>query len=96
MFGQFFHQHERHPAHDASSTKPKRGMIVAFKSTTEPELANIPARIVTVWPRFQSGECLVTLEYAAPVRLGNAFLRQIDAFASELYCPTPIPMPLAG
>ncbi len=45
MFGQFFHQHERHLAHDASSTKPKRGMIVAFKAATEPELANIPARI---------------------------------------------------
>ena len=32
---------------------------------------------------------LVTLEFAQPVKLRNVFVRQMDAFVSELYPPQP-------
>ena len=67
--------------------KPRLGTVLAFKPRAEALLAGIPARVTAVWPRFPSGDYLVTLEYVAPVRLGNAFVRQIDAFVSELYSP---------
>jgi len=35
-------------------------------------------------PRFRSGDYLVTLEYATPVKFGKMFIRHIDAFLSEL------------
>ncbi len=72
------------PAAERQIPKPKLGMTLAFKPASEPQLADVPARIVRVWPRFPSGDYLVTLEYARPVKLRNVYLRQIDAFVSEL------------
>ena len=71
------------------AAKPKVGMRLAFRPGTEDALAGIPANIIHVWPRFPSGDYLVTLEFAQPVKVRNVFLRQIDAFASELYQPQP-------
>jgi hypothetical protein len=62
-------------------------MTLAFKPLSEPQLADLPARIVRIWPRFPSGDYLVTLEYARPIKVRNVYLRQIDAFVSELYQP---------
>ena len=67
--------------------KPAVGMRLTFASTACAELAGIPAEVVYVWPRFRSGEYLVTLEYAEPVKLGKALIRHIDAFVSELEPP---------
>jgi hypothetical protein len=75
------------PAIQRDIAKPKLGMTLAFTPLSEPQLAGVPARIVNIWPRFSSGDYLVTLEYARPVKLRNAYLRQIDAFVSELYQP---------
>ena len=65
--------------------KLSRGMILAFKREASKELAGIPARVIVVWPRFPSGDYLVTLEYAEPVQLKHEHIRHIEAFASELY-----------
>lgn len=65
-------------------SKPMRGMTVAFKETASHSLAGIPATVVDIWPQFRSGEYLVTLEYAAPVKFRKTVLRHIDAFISEL------------
>ena len=69
------------------TTKPVLGMTLAFRSTGSESLADIPARVIYIWPRFRSGDYLVTLEYARPVWCGNQLISQIDAFASELYQP---------
>ncbi len=72
------------------SKKPRLGMVLAFsgqRGTAVGGLVDVPARVVYIWPRFRSGDYLVTLEYAQPVRNGKAYLRQIDAFVSELYQP---------
>jgi hypothetical protein len=68
--------------------RPKLGMTLAFKPSAEATLAGIPAHIVHIWPRFQSGDYLVTLEFAQPVKVRNVFIRQIDAFVSELDQPS--------
>jgi len=62
-------------------------MTLAFKPAASETLADIPARVVEIWPRFRSGDYLVTLEYAQPVKCGRDFIRHIDAFFSELYQP---------
>ena len=64
--------------------KPAPGMTLAFKTSVSSDLAGIPAHVVYVWPRFRSGNYLVTLEYPRPVKLGKEFITGIDAFASEL------------
>ena len=46
--------------------RTRRGMILAFKPTASRALADVPARVVTIGPRFRSGDYLVTLEYARP------------------------------
>jgi hypothetical protein len=71
----------------ALKTKPKLGMTLAFKPTASEALAGMPAKVVYIWPRFRSGDYLVTLEYADSVKLGNEFIRHIDAFMSELEQP---------
>ncbi len=68
----------------ANRIKPIPGMTLAFTSTTEPGLAGIPAQVRYVWPRCPSGDYLVTLEYVQAVKLGNAYIQQIEAFVSEL------------
>ena len=73
----------------AQGVKPKQGMKLAFRPGTEDALAGIAAKVVHIWPRFPSGDYLVTLEFAHPVKVRNVFLRQIDAFVSELYQPQP-------
>jgi hypothetical protein len=73
-----------------NTVKPTVGMAVTFKSDSSPTLAGIPARISFVWPRFRTGDYLVTLEYAEPVKFRNALIKHIDAFISELEQPTPI------
>ena len=75
-------------AHPRAPTKPKLGMTLAFTPTACPPLAGIPATVIDIWPRFRSGEYLVTLEYARPVRDGTQVIRQIEAFVSELYEPS--------
>jgi hypothetical protein len=62
-------------------------MRLTFTSAACAELAGIPAEVTYIWPRFRSGDYLVTLEYAKPVKLGKALIRHIDAFVSELEPP---------
>ena len=64
--------------------KPAVGMRLTFASTACAELAGIPAEVTYIWPRFRSGDYLVTLEYAQPVKLGKTLIRHIDVFVSEL------------
>jgi hypothetical protein len=68
----------------AYSAKPAVGMDMAFKPDSSSSLAGIPARVTYVWPRFRSGDYLVTLEYAQPVKFRNTLIKHIDAFTSEL------------
>ena len=81
----------------ASSVKPKLGMALAFDATPTEPLAGIPARVIYIWPRFRSGDYLVTLEYAQPVKTKEGLIGHIDAFLSEL-CPVAArrPAPQAG
>ena len=69
--------------------KPAVGMRLTFVAAACAELAGIPAEVTYIWPRFRSGDYLVTLEYAEPVKLGKALIRHIDAFVSELEPPAP-------
>ncbi len=64
---------------------PALGMIVAFKPTASAALADIPARVVLLWPSRRSGDYPVTLEYHEPVEWENEFVRYVEAYASELY-----------
>ncbi len=73
------------------TTKPATGMTLAFKPTASSALADVPARVVYVWPRFRSGDYLVTLEYGQPMRYRNELVTHIDAFVSELYQPNEHP-----
>ncbi len=73
----------------AYPSKPSVGMFVTFKGGSSP-LAGIPARVTYVWPRFRSGDYLVTLEYAEPVKFRNSLIKHIDAFMSELEQPIAI------
>ncbi len=73
----------------AQMAKLKVGMVLAFRPGPEAELAGIPANVVHIWPRFPSGDYLVTLEFAYPIKVRNVFVRQMDAFVSELYRPQP-------
>ena len=77
----------------ANEIKPERGMTVAFKASESQFLAGIPATIIDIWPRFRSGEYLVTLEYASPVRFRKTLIRHIDAFVSELERVSPAEKP---
>jgi hypothetical protein len=63
----------------------RRGMLLAFKPTASRALADVPAEVVAIGPRFRSGDYLVTLEYARPRRYRNEVIQRIDAFRSELY-----------
>ncbi len=67
----------------AYATKPTVGMYLTFRAGSS-ALAGIPGRVTYVWPRFRSGDYLVTLEYAEPVKFRNALIKHIDAFVSEL------------
>jgi hypothetical protein len=78
---------------NGQSLRPRLGMTLTFKPSAEATLAGIPAHIIHVWPRFQSGDYLVTLEFAQPVKLRNVFVRQIDAFISELDQPSAVARP---
>ena len=69
------------------SKKLTVGMTLAFRPTASKALAGIAAHVINVWPRFHSGDYLVTLEFEKPVRYGKDLIRHIDAFASELYHP---------
>lgn len=64
---------------------PSPGMRVAFHAAVSSPLADIPAQIETIWPRFHSGDYLVTLRYAQPVKFRNTLVTRVDAFFSELY-----------
>ena len=77
----------RPSARPLQQTKPRLGMTLAFKPASSETLADIPARVVEIWPRFRSGDYLVKLEYAQPVKCGGEIIRHIDAFFSELYQP---------
>jgi hypothetical protein len=68
-------------------TKPVCGMTLAFMPAASKELADVPGRVVAIWPRFRGGDYLVTLEYAQPVKCRNELIQHIEAFVSELYCP---------
>ena len=43
-----------------------------------------PTEAVRVWPRFRSGDYLVTLELAVPVKTHEGVIAHIDVFMSEL------------
>ena len=70
------------PAITRQTAKPTLGMRLAFRPGTEDALAGIPANIVHIWPRFPSGDYLVTLEYAQPAKFRQVLLRQMDTFGS--------------
>jgi len=77
------------------NAKPVRGMTLAFRETASQELADVPARVVDIWPRFRSGDYLVTLEFDQPIKFKNQVIRHIDAFFSELYQPRVLaPLPI--
>lgn len=65
-------------------TDPAIGTLYAFAETASQPLAGIPGKVIQVWPRLQSGDCLVTLEYSQPVKFRNALITRIDAFVSQL------------
>ena len=67
--------------------RPTVGMALAFKTTAAASVAGIPATVIDSWPRVGAGNCLVTLEYAAPVRQCHGLIHRIDAFLSELDFP---------
>ena len=67
--------------------KPSVGMTLAFKDDQSDPLAGVPAHVIHIWPRFRSGDYLVTLEYAEPVKTSQGLIAHIDAFVSELYQP---------
>ena len=77
--------------------KPRLGMTLAFPATPAEPLAGIAGRVVYIWPRFRSGDYLVTLEYSQPVKTKEGVIAHIDAFMSEL-CPVAPkrPAPHAG
>ncbi len=77
----------RSRAGDGEPVKPVVGMVVAFRPAGEADLANVPARVVAIWPRLRSGEYLVTLEYAQPIVWHHEVIQQVEAFMSELYEP---------
>ncbi len=64
--------------------KPFVGMKVAFKSAEAAPCTAVPCEVVHVWPRFRSGDYLVTLELAVPVKTHEGVIAHIDAFMSEL------------
>ena len=65
--------------------RPRLGMTLALKPGASEPLAGIPGTVIEIWPRFPSGDYLVTLEYAQPVKVRHEYIRHIEAFASELY-----------
>ena len=67
--------------------KPALGMTLMFKDASSEPLAGIPARVIHVWPRFRSGDYLVTLEFEEPVKTKEGPIAHIDAFMSELCEP---------
>ncbi|HEX6288066.1 MAG TPA: hypothetical protein VFZ66_02700 [Herpetosiphonaceae bacterium] len=78
--------------------KPRRGMSMAFKANASRSLAGIPATVIDIWPRFRSGDYLVTLEYATPVPFRKTLIRHIDAFVTELDLvePAQVALPTAN
>ncbi len=71
----FFH----HPVR-----KPNVGMTVTFKESAADVYAGVPAQVTYVWPRFRSGDYLVTIQFEKPVRTKEGAIVHIDAFMSEL------------
>ena len=67
-----------------TSTKPRLGMTFTFTATPAEPLAGIPGRVIYIWPRFRSGDYLVTLEFPTPVKTKEGLIAHIDAFLSEL------------
>ncbi len=64
--------------------KPNVGMTVTFKESAGDVFAGVPAQVTYVWPRFRSGDYLVTIEFEKPVRTKEGSIAHIDAFMSEL------------
>jgi len=73
------------PWREHKPARIRRGMRVAFKAAASRALADVPARVVAMGPRFRSGDYLVTIEYDRPRSYRNEVIQQIDAFGSELY-----------
>ena len=67
--------------------KPALGMTLAFKETSSDPLAGISGRVIHIWPRFRSGDYLVTLEFEQPVKTKEGPIAHIDVFLSELCEP---------
>lgn len=63
---------------------PVIGMTLAFTEHASQSLAGIPGKVIQIWAGFQSGDCLVTLEYPKPVKFRNALITRVDAFLSQL------------
>ena len=64
--------------------KPFVGMKVAFKSAEAAPFSAVHCEVVYVWPRFRSGDYLVTLELVVPVKTNEGVIAHIDVFMSEL------------
>ena len=67
--------------------KPVLGMTLTFKATSSEPLAGISGRVIHIWPRFRSGDYLVTLEFEQPVKTSEGPISHIDVFLSELCEP---------
>ena len=67
--------------------KPMLGMTLTFKETSSEPLAGVSGRVIHIWPRFRSGDYLVTLEFEQPIRTGEGPISHIDVFLSELCGP---------
>jgi hypothetical protein len=70
---------ERAPLNDLTI-----GMTYAFAEDASQTLAGIPGKVIQIWPRLHTGDCLVTLEYSKPVKFRNSLITKIDAFISQL------------
>lgn len=61
----------------------KPGTRVAFRDRDDPPI-NRSAEVVEAWPRFPSGDYLVTLRLDKPFRSGKEVVTHLEVFASEI------------
>lgn len=69
-----------------ASTRVRVGAQCTFADPVAETLADASGTVIEIWPRLRSGDYLVTLEYAQPIKVGKELISHIDAFVSELRC----------
>lgn len=68
--------------------QPRVGTAVTLKNSTGEALAGREGRISYVWPRFRSGDYLVTVKLSRPVCFERRSVSELDLFLSELELAT--------